>query len=253
MTPKKTRSIRDLMPSASAPLPYTPLLNPPIPEESGTAPDEQDKNEVNEAGEEHELHLRTALKTLKDNQLYAKFYKCEFWKESVKFLGHIVSEKGIAVGPMKIEAVVKREQLTNKNKWPVWFQPLYLAVSNRFNPSLLIFIGRFKDVRATLQERLDRAKANPTTIPAATREKRPFSPSLEPTTKTGWELRSEHSPSSLNLIHTLHDDQIKGKPGNMKSAMAVLLLPRSKDGSVRSLVGLLAAVSPSVSSRSRSR
>ncbi|XP_058079941.1 uncharacterized protein LOC131228127 [Magnolia sinica] len=51
MAPKKTRSIRDLIPSVSAPLPDTPLPNPPIPEESGTAPDEQDENEVNEAGQ----------------------------------------------------------------------------------------------------------------------------------------------------------------------------------------------------------
>ena len=29
--------------------------------------------------EEHELHLRTILGTLREHQLYAKFSKCEFW------------------------------------------------------------------------------------------------------------------------------------------------------------------------------
>ena len=29
--------------------------------------------------DEHTLHLRIVLQTLKDKQLYAKFSKCEFW------------------------------------------------------------------------------------------------------------------------------------------------------------------------------
>nr|GFA42820.1 uncharacterized protein [Tanacetum cinerariifolium] len=41
--------------------------------------------------EEHEDHLRTVLQTLRQEKLYAKFSKCEFWLSSVAFLGHIVS------------------------------------------------------------------------------------------------------------------------------------------------------------------
>ena len=37
--------------------------------------------------EEHELHLRTILGTLREHQLYAKFSKCEFWLQEVGFLG----------------------------------------------------------------------------------------------------------------------------------------------------------------------
>jgi hypothetical protein len=37
--------------------------------------------------------------------LYAKFSKCEFWMEEVAFLGHVLSAKGVAVDPSKIEAV----------------------------------------------------------------------------------------------------------------------------------------------------
>lgn len=55
--------------------------------------------------EEHEEHLRSVLSTLRENQLYAKFSKCEFWMEEVAFLGHIVSKKGISVDPSKITAV----------------------------------------------------------------------------------------------------------------------------------------------------
>ena len=55
--------------------------------------------------EEHASHLRVALQTLKDRQLFAKFSKCEFWLQSVAFHGHIVSCKGISVNSQKIEEV----------------------------------------------------------------------------------------------------------------------------------------------------
>ena len=54
---------------------------------------------------EHERHLRLTLQTLQGNRLYAKFSKCEFWLKEVQFLGHIVSDKGILVDPVKVEAV----------------------------------------------------------------------------------------------------------------------------------------------------
>ena len=56
--------------------------------------------------EEHEQHLRIVLETLRREQLYAKFSKCEFWLDSVAFLGHVVSKEGIQVDPKKIEAVI---------------------------------------------------------------------------------------------------------------------------------------------------
>ncbi|GJR60300.1 retrotransposon protein, putative, ty3-gypsy subclass [Tanacetum coccineum] len=45
--------------------------------------------------EEHEEHLRTVLQILRQEKLYAKFSKCEFWLSKVAFLGHIVSAEGI--------------------------------------------------------------------------------------------------------------------------------------------------------------
>ena len=54
---------------------------------------------------DHASHLRIVHKTLKDRELYAKFSKCEFWLDSVAFLGHIVSGDGIKVDTRKIEAV----------------------------------------------------------------------------------------------------------------------------------------------------
>ena len=56
--------------------------------------------------QEHEHHLRTVLQTLRENQLFAKLSKCDFWLKEVSFLGHIVSVEGIRVDPVKIEAIV---------------------------------------------------------------------------------------------------------------------------------------------------
>ena len=41
--------------------------------------------------EDHDTHLRVVLETLKNEQLYAKMSKCEFWLRELSFLGHIVS------------------------------------------------------------------------------------------------------------------------------------------------------------------
>ena len=53
---------------------------------------------------EYMEYLRIALCTLQDNQMYAKFSKCEFWLQEVKFLGHIVSKDEISVDASKIDA-----------------------------------------------------------------------------------------------------------------------------------------------------
>ncbi|XP_070040185.1 uncharacterized mitochondrial protein AtMg00860-like [Nicotiana tomentosiformis] len=55
--------------------------------------------------EEHAHHLRIELQRLREEKLYAKFSKCEFWFSLVAFLWHVVSSEGIKVDPMKIEAV----------------------------------------------------------------------------------------------------------------------------------------------------
>ncbi|XP_016195550.1 uncharacterized protein LOC107636564 [Arachis ipaensis] len=47
-----------------------------------------------------------------ERKLYAELSKCEFWKEEVMFLGHMVSKDGIVVGPSKVEAVMEWEKPT---------------------------------------------------------------------------------------------------------------------------------------------
>jgi hypothetical protein len=56
--------------------------------------------------EEHEEHLRLLLQKLREHQLYAKFSKCAFWLKEVSFLGHIITDGGIAVDPSKVQDVL---------------------------------------------------------------------------------------------------------------------------------------------------
>ncbi|WVZ97356.1 hypothetical protein U9M48_042903, partial [Paspalum notatum var. saurae] len=59
---------------------------------------------------EHEEHLRVVLNWLREHKLYAKFSKCAFWLKEVSFLGHILSEKGVAVDPSKVKDVLNWKQ-----------------------------------------------------------------------------------------------------------------------------------------------
>jgi hypothetical protein len=59
--------------------------------------------------EEHEEHLRCVLQKLREQQLYAKFSKCDFWLKEVSFFGHIITDGGISVDLAKVEDVLKWE------------------------------------------------------------------------------------------------------------------------------------------------
>lgn len=55
--------------------------------------------------EEHESHVKTVLSVLRKHRLFAKRSKCEFFQESMGYLGHVVSSGGISPDPEKIAAV----------------------------------------------------------------------------------------------------------------------------------------------------
>ena len=63
--------------------------------------------------EEHAKHLRIVLERLREQQLYAKYSKCQFWLNEVEFLGHVLSGAGIAVNPNKIADVVEWKSPSN--------------------------------------------------------------------------------------------------------------------------------------------
>jgi hypothetical protein len=55
---------------------------------------------------EHAKHFQIVLQHLRDHKLYVKFSKCEFWFDSVKFLGHTIFKDGISVDPSKVQEVM---------------------------------------------------------------------------------------------------------------------------------------------------
>lgn len=55
---------------------------------------------------DHVIHLSKVLALLRKNQLFAKRSKCFFGQTQVEYLGHIISQEGVATDPSKIEAMV---------------------------------------------------------------------------------------------------------------------------------------------------
>jgi hypothetical protein len=56
--------------------------------------------------EEHAGHLHVVLQRLREHRLYAKLSKCDFWLKEIKFLGHTISQAGIAVDSDKVQEVM---------------------------------------------------------------------------------------------------------------------------------------------------
>ena len=56
------------------------------------------------------LHLKIVLEVLHKHKPHAKLSKCKFVQSELKFLGHIISAKGIQVDPAKVSVV---------KDWPV--------------------------------------------------------------------------------------------------------------------------------------
>nr|GEV94053.1 putative reverse transcriptase domain-containing protein [Tanacetum cinerariifolium] len=54
---------------------------------------------------EHGKHLKIILELLKKERLYANFSKCDFWLDSIQFLGHVIDRSGVHVDPAKIKAI----------------------------------------------------------------------------------------------------------------------------------------------------
>lgn len=60
--------------------------------------------------EEHERRLLQVLNRLKEYGLKLSPEKCKFFQTSVRYLGHIVSEKGVETDPEKIASI---------KSWPI--------------------------------------------------------------------------------------------------------------------------------------
>ena len=59
-----------------------------------------------ESWEDHLVHLQAVFGKLRENKLYAKKEKCEFCREEITFLSHIISQGNIKMDGKKVQAVV---------------------------------------------------------------------------------------------------------------------------------------------------
>ncbi|KAL0439149.1 UNVERIFIED_CONTAM: Retrovirus-related Pol polyprotein from transposon.6 [Sesamum latifolium] len=54
---------------------------------------------------DHLVQLQVTLELLRKHQLFAKRSKCDFGKETIEYLGHIISKDGVSTNPSKIECM----------------------------------------------------------------------------------------------------------------------------------------------------
>ena len=60
--------------------------------------------------QEHVIRLRAVFEKLKQAGLKLKPSKCEFFRQKLTYLGHVVSKEGIQTNPKKVKAI---------HKWPI--------------------------------------------------------------------------------------------------------------------------------------
>jgi hypothetical protein len=82
--------------------------------------------------EDHTKHLHVILQRLRDHHLYAKFSKCEFCLDTVKFLGHTISGDGISIDPSKVQEVMD------------WKPPTSVHQIRSFLDLAAIIVGSFR-------------------------------------------------------------------------------------------------------------
>ena len=63
--------------------------------------------------EKHDQRLEAVLKCIEDNSVTLNIEKCEFAKEKIQFLGHLIGKYGIEADHSKVETITQMEAPTN--------------------------------------------------------------------------------------------------------------------------------------------
>lgn len=90
---------------------------------------------------DHEDYLFLVLQTLKDQSLYAKLSKCEFWLNDMTYIGYVVSSIEIMVDPQKVVVVKKcPTPMTSSDIWS------FLGLTSYYR----IFVKSFSSIASLL-------------------------------------------------------------------------------------------------------
>jgi Reverse transcriptase (RNA-dependent DNA polymerase)/RNase H-like domain found in reverse transcriptase/Integrase zinc binding domain/Chromo (CHRromatin Organisation MOdifier) domain/Retroviral aspartyl protease len=99
--------------------------------------------------EEHKIHVREVMQLLRQHQLYAKESKCELFKDEIRFLGHVISAKGVSMEDDKVHSVIN---------WPA---PKNVAEVRQFlglSGFYRKFIANFSNIAAPMTDLLHKDK-----------------------------------------------------------------------------------------------
>jgi hypothetical protein len=98
----------------------------------------------------HYEHLETILRLLREHKLYAKPSKCEFVKEEIQFLGHVISAQGITPDPEKLTAIDEWPPLRNVKQ-----VQSFLGLANFYRRFVPAFATTAKPLTILLQKGID--------------------------------------------------------------------------------------------------
>eukprot|EP00253_Pinus_taeda_P034566 PITA_34566 len=83
--------------------------------------------------EEHLKHVKQTLDVLKREKLHVKLSKCEFGKTSLNYLGHIVGDGELKIGPSKVAVIVNWPKPKSATEWGGKHQKAFDALKEKIS------------------------------------------------------------------------------------------------------------------------
>ncbi|CAI7842094.1 unnamed protein product [Closterium sp. NIES-54] len=93
---------------------------------------------------QHLRDLDAIFKRLQENQLITKSSKCEFFKQELEFLGHVISRDGIKIDPAKIKTIQEWKSPTNITELQSFLG--FVNYVRRFIPNMAGITGPLTDL-----------------------------------------------------------------------------------------------------------